>query len=116
MGYKCAPELANLFMSRFENQFILNSNIYLENIIVLKRFLDGIFLIWKGPVQFLLACKQFVNSVHVTIKFELKYDSKKINFLDVEIKRVGDRIETDTYRKPTDANSFLVNDSFHPQH
>lgn len=47
---------------------------------------------------------------------EVNYDSRRIKILDVDIKRVGNRTNTDTYRKPTDANSFLASDSFHPQH
>lgn len=44
--------------------------------------------------------------VHDTIKFEMTLDEAKINFLDSEARKVGNKIQADIYRKPTDANSF----------
>ena len=47
MGTKVAPVYANLFLGKFEEENILNTNDS-KNIIFYKRFLDDIFLLWKG--------------------------------------------------------------------
>lgn len=50
MGNPFAPSLANLFMTKFEEQHILNpdENPFYQNILVFRRFLDGIFLLFQN--------------------------------------------------------------------
>ena len=117
MGCKFAHELANLYMDRFERCHILNDeNTFRGSIVLYKRFLDDIFIIWKGTEEDLTAFGNYINTVYTSIKFEIKFDKKAINFLDVLVKKQGGVIHTDVYRKPTDVNSYFSGDSYHPLH
>ena len=44
-----------------------------DPIILLKRFLDDLFLIWRGKVQDLEAFLEQINNLHPTIKFTSSY-------------------------------------------
>lgn len=44
----------------------------------------------------------------------MKFDETQLSFLDILIIKENNTISTDLYRKPTDRNSFLRGDSFHP--
>lgn len=65
MGTKMAPSYANLFMGKIEQQLQSMST----NILFWKRFIDDIFLIWKGTQQELSNFTQDINQIHPTIKF-----------------------------------------------
>lgn len=53
MGSACAPSVANIFMERFESDFIYDpvANPFYENIKFWKHFIDDIFFIFKGPIE-----------------------------------------------------------------
>ena len=55
--------------------------------------------------------KQFLkilNSCHPTITFTAEYSLDKVNFLDVEVIRSGNKLLTDLYIKPTDTQPHLA--------
>lgn len=62
-------------------------------------------MVWNGTRESLINFGQLIN-IHTTIKFEMTFDKFKAHFLDVEIRRIGTILQTDIYRRPTDANSF----------
>ena len=113
MGTKCAPNYANLFMAYFEETFIYpriigNSTLYL-------RYIDDIFLIWKGTRQDLEAFIEEINSVHNTIKFDVNFSKTCVNFLDTTVAiTTNHTIKTTLYQKPTDRHNFLHHKSYHP--
>lgn len=45
----------------------------------------------------------------------MAYDNSKVYFLDVEIRRAGNTLQTEVYRSPPGANSYLTNDKFPPK-
>jgi len=55
-----------------------------------------------------------MNQAHPTIKFTSDYSKHAINFLDVQVKRKGNRLVTDLYIKPTDIHQYLEANSCHP--
>ncbi|OCT55733.1 hypothetical protein XELAEV_18004495mg [Xenopus laevis] len=57
----------------------------------------------------------FLNSMEDTLKFTNTCDKVTINFLDVQLTRVGTGLKTDLFRKTTDKNSLLHCTSFHPK-
>ncbi|XP_077163796.1 uncharacterized protein LOC143831932 [Paroedura picta] len=118
MGSPMAPTIANLFMIYLENQWLYNdiTNPFKSDINFYTRFLDDIFLVYLNPdsiEQFI----QWVNSQHSTIKFIGHYDMVEVPFLDtlVTLKPDG-RLTTTSYKKPTDRNTLLHFNSFHPPH
>ena len=113
MGTKCAPNYANLFMAHFEEIFIYPR--LRGKALLYLRYIDDIFLIWKGSKQELEEFIAEINSVHGTIKFDVNYSSSSVNFLDTKVTINPDHsIKTSLYQKPTDRHNFLHQKSYHP--
>ncbi|XP_063042950.1 uncharacterized protein LOC134437386 [Engraulis encrasicolus] len=57
----------------------------------------------------------YLNSINHNIKLSLEFSTTSINFLDLNIYVDSDgTLHTTIYRKPTDRNTILRADSFHP--
>ena len=113
MGTKCAPTYANLFMGKFEEMYILPKLI--GKSILYLRYIDDIFLIWKGSEEELKHFIDYINQVHSKIKFDIQYSYKEINFLDTKVQITNNgQLQTTLYKKPTDRKSFLHKKSYHP--
>lgn len=114
MGSPMAPNYANLFMGKFEQDFIYESNPFNQYLKVWYRYIDDIFFVWSGSEDELIVFHDYVNSRLPSIKFTLTYDCRTLPFLDVLVKKLDNTIQTEIYRKETDRNSFLHYQSFHP--
>ena len=113
MGTKCAVIYANLFMSHFEETHIYN--LIQRNCPFYKRFIDYIFLLWNGTLDELTTFLEEINRLHPTIKFDAKYSTSSIEFLDTKVYKFTDgKLHTTLYTKPTDRQSYLHNKSYHP--
>ena len=113
MGTICAPSYANIFLGFFESTHIypyIRGKCHLYT-----RFIDDIFMLWRGTENELLEFVNNLNKTHPTIKFELKYSRTEINFLDIVIyKDKNGKLQTKIYNKPTDHPSYLHSRSEHP--
>ena len=113
MGTRMAPQYANLFMGRLEQEFLdsceLKPSLYL-------RYIDDIFMLWPHGLDALQDFFLRFNAFHPTIKFKMDYSSESVNFLDTKVIFRNGHISTSLYRKPTDSLSFLHYSSFHPTH
>ena len=49
------------------------------------RYIDDIFLIWKGTGAELKEFLKMINRLHPTIKFDANYSFRDINFLDTVV-------------------------------
>ena len=68
MGTVCAASYANLFMAQFEEQHIYP---YIKDLALLHlRYIDDIFIIWKGTKEQLITFINELNKKLKTIKFE----------------------------------------------
>lgn len=104
-------------------------------LVLLRRFLDDIFMIWRGSVENLEQFLEQVNTLHPTIKFtseftcpfpctypaDIKHDcfcysSRSIPFLDTLVTIKNNTLVTDVYKKPTDRCQYLLPTSAHPAH
>ena len=111
---KCAPTYATLFMGKFEETYIL-PNIK-ENILQYSRYIDDIFFIRFGSQVDLIKAADHLNSLHPTIKFDIKYSREKIIFLDTTVIITNEsKLKTTTYNKPMDEKSYLHAKSYHPE-
>ena len=54
-----------------------------------------------------------LNRYHPTIKFTSKYSREKIDFVDVEILKEGNRLLTDIFVRSADTNQYLHATSCH---
>ena len=118
MGTKMAPPYANLFLGKLEEEQITNNDNYKNNIKFYKRFLDDIFLIWKGTLFELNLFLEFINTIHPTIKFTCQYSINEINFLDttIYIDTIKNTFMSKLFTKPTDTGTLLHYTSHHPKH
>ena len=99
-------------------------------LILFKRFLDDLFLIFRGSTKELLNLFQKINQIHPAIKLTMEHTSleneplnekrdctlkKSIQFLDTSCEIKNGKIEIDLYRKNTDRNQYLLPSSCHPK-
>nr|XP_055053423.1 uncharacterized protein LOC129438630 [Misgurnus anguillicaudatus] len=118
MGSKMSPSFASLYVGLFEQEYIYNTqaNPFIDYIAVWRRYLDDVFFIWTGSEKLLEDFFTFVNSKNEHLKFTISSDKEKMNFLDILITKENNILKTDLYRKPTDRNSILHGESYHPTH
>ena len=76
------------------------------------------FMIWEHGEETLLEFFRHLNSINPSIQFENppKYSKDSVEFLDVKLTRVGDKLKTDLYTKTTDTHQYLEFSSCHPYH
>ena len=87
---------------------------FISVLLIWKRFIDDIFLIFLGTQQEFLGLQNFMNSFHPSIKFTFESSTTQINFLDILIYIGADRkLQTTLYRKPTDCCALLHFKSHH---
>ena len=106
MGTICAPSYANIFMANVEAKHIYP---YIkEKSLLYLRYIDDIFMIWKGTKVELITFIKEPNEKHKTIEFDFQISPRKIAFLDAMLyKDENNNIQTTLYRKPTDQQAFL---------
>ena len=115
MGTKMAPAYANLFMGDIENTLIPMGH---SMIIMWKRFIDDIFLVWTGTEDELNTHVKEIKQVHRTIKFTCELSHSEITFLDVTLYK-GPRflregiLDIKTHIKPTNKQLYVHASSYH---
>ena len=78
------------------------------------RYLDDIFMIWKGTKAELMTFMKDLNEKHKTIKFNFQVSTREIAFLyTMSYKDVNNNIQTTLYRKLSDQQAFLHAKSEH---
>ncbi|OCT91869.1 hypothetical protein XELAEV_18014926mg [Xenopus laevis] len=72
-------------------------------------------MIWQGSEQLLREFVSKLNTNQFNISFTMNFDSSKLEFLDIEIKKDAQGlISTNLFRKKTASNSLLHAKSMHP--
>ena len=114
MGTKCAPPYSGIFMHYLES----NLKKGFESCILLwLRYIDDMFILFRGSLKKLNAFIEHANTFHNSIKFTFEYSKTTVNFLDVQVtKDKYHKLQTSIYRKPTKKNLLLKFSSFHPFH
>ena len=80
MGTTVAPIYANLFMNSPKETFIYPQANCPR---IWFRFMDDIWVIFRGTEKELNSFVEYCNSFHETIKFMVEYSKKSFTFLDV---------------------------------
>ena len=111
MGTRMAPQYANLFMAHFEENFFMT---YPKKPLLYYRYIDDVFLIWEHGEDELVKFQDALNQHHPSIKFTMEFSNDIVNFLDTQVFLNDDKLTTSVYKKPTDSNSYLHFESFHP--
>ena len=93
MGSPLAPALAEVFLTKLENEFITNSSNHL-GILFYYRFVHDIFLILPENIDENELLKIF-NNFHKNLRFTLEHEqNNKLNFLDVLISKNNGQLMT----------------------
>ena len=110
IGTKFASPYSNLLMTELEKIIFQNSEFKPS---LWLQYFDENFDIWTQDSQKLKELLNCINSLHPTIKFTMDDSATKINFLGVTVTKVGNKLETDLYCKPTDTHQYFHAQSNH---
>ena len=112
MGKIYASCYVNTFMANFEAK---HSHPNMKEMSLLYvRYIDDIFMIWKGTKAELIAFTKEPNEKPKTIKFDFQISARKIAILDlIKYKDENNNTQTTLYHKPTDKKAFLHANSEH---
>ena len=89
-----------------------------SKILMWRRFLDDIFILWTGSKEELEDFMCQINGFHETIKFtkDGDFERRSTHFLDVAVKIEDGKLSTDLFVKETAACAYLSPESWHPPH
>ena len=100
MGSPAGPSLANAFLCHHEVQWLDDCPEHFKPVLY-RRYVDDTFLLFK-KIDHVPLFLDYLNSKHANIKFTCETEvDNSLAFLDVKVNRVGNKFETDVYRKPT---------------
>ena len=122
MGTKFAPIYSTLSIGYLEVKLyekvtqVFGDEFGLYFISNWKRFLDDCFVPWTKSVGDLQTLHDILNNLHRDINFTLQFSKTEQSFLDVLVKNLDGKIETDIYYKDTDSKQYLLFHSCHPRH
>ena len=114
MGTPCACVYATLFFAYYERTYIIPK--YKQNILLYKRFIDDIFLVWKNNPNDPSAFKSFKQDLNDQCKlnWETEKLTKSVNFLDLTITWKKNKFITRTYQKAMNLFLYIPEHSAHP--
>ena len=108
MGIPSAPDVANLYMSYFEDSFA-------DNFLLYKRYIDDVFVIVEAPTRKdALKALDVIQADNLTLTWSV--DKVTINFLDLQITQEAGYLSFQPYRKPLNSYERLPYNSYHPIH
>ena len=113
VGTKFALTYTYIFMDKLETDF-LNTQEYLP--LVWYRYIDDIFFIWTHGEEKLKFFLADLNKYHPNINFTHESNKECINFLDLKVSLLDNKLSTDLYIEPTDRHQYLHYSSSHPDH
>ena len=108
MGSPLSPVVANLFMEHLEeNTTALRPKMWI-------RYVDDTFVIWPHGNAELKEFHRHLNHQNTSIQFTIEEEKEeKIPFLDVLVRRQGNKLQTSVYRKPTHTDRYIQFSSHH---
>ena len=114
MGSVFSPDFGNLFCGYLEDKHVWKNNPFKDHIILWRRYIDDIFLLWKAPLDTFHAFLDYLNSLVPSIKFNAEVSKTDVTFLDTRISINAGKLSSTLYTKSTDRNSLLHASSAHP--
>lgn len=112
MGSPLSPWLTEVYMNHFEGRLFNSNNHLIRNIVCWHRYVDDVFCIWTGSTRQLDNFLNFLNSLNPNIQFTLETENNdQLNFLDLTITRINNKLKFGIYRKPTTSDTIIPFDS-----
>lgn len=116
MGGSASPPLANAGMNYLEEVLAKRMAHLLKYVLLWKRLIDDILIIWNGPPNLLLEFCEAYNQLHPRIRITWTDPSKKVDFLDLHIFERNSDIHHKTHQKILNKYLYVPSSSFHPAH
>ncbi|CAJ0966395.1 unnamed protein product [Ranitomeya imitator] len=85
MGSNVAPAYANLYMDRFEWDFVNTNPGFQQHALAWYRHIDDVFCVWRGDQTSLLEFYDTINTVRPELSFTLVHHRDEVTFLDTKI-------------------------------
>ncbi|OCT95147.1 hypothetical protein XELAEV_18012831mg [Xenopus laevis] len=89
-------------MSWFEEGHVYTDGLFASHCLSWWRYIDDVFLLWRGDLASLHTFLDAINEAHDDIKFTMNASLPEIAFLYVTVIRTQDRFATKIFTKPTD--------------
>jgi hypothetical protein len=113
MGTNAAVHLANLYLSELLDKYIGSR----QQTFYYGRYIDDIFIIWKGSLESWNNCRSCINNLYPNLKIDDWHESRNhAIFLDLNITFVNGRFYTSVYQKELNKYFYLTPESFHQPH
>ena len=113
IGTKFAPLYACIFMDEVEKFFLETQS---KKPLVWLRYVDDIFFIWTHGELELERFLKDLNNFTPNLSFPHEASKNCIPFLDLKVKLIDGKLETDLCMKPTDRSQYLHYLSSHAEH
>ena len=116
MGAPFSPTIANIFMSIMLQDFLKTQQ---THPLLIKRYIDDIFMIWTGPTLKLTSFLNDLNAFHHNLHFTHQQSPTSIDFLDLTIYKsltfpFTNLLDTKTFQKHLNLYQYLHFTSDHP--
>jgi hypothetical protein len=114
MGAPTSAILSEIYLQFLENNVIYNI-LKTHNIAGYFRYVDDILVIYYNVKSNIHEVLNDFNQIALKLKFTIEEKiERKLNFLDITIRREQHHITTSIYRKPTTTDTIIPSDSCHP--
>ena len=80
------------------------------------RYIDNFHFISTHVNDKLASFLNVLSNYHPYIRFIQEFNKEHIQFLDLNVKLLGNKLSTDLYSKSTDRHQYLHYMSSHPEH
>lgn len=114
MGAAWAPAYACLHLGLWEEEEVFNSPMYLGHVHTWLRYIEDVFMVWRGNLKDLRLFIDHLNQNKRNIHLTCTCDQIEISFLVLWITVEEGQLHTRTFRKETAANTLLRADRHHP--
>ena len=82
-----------------------------------NRFRDDIYTPWIGTIEQLNRFGRWLNSIHKSLKFTIKYSTSGMEFIELFVYSDANNVlRTKLYSKPSDTFNYLIPSSCHKTH
>lgn len=113
MGTNAAVHLANLYLAKLLDPYLSSR----PQTFFYRRYIDDVFILWKGTIEQWNRCKSNINKLHPKLKiFDWTESSKTATFLDIDVLLYNNGFRTSVYQKELNKYFYLSPKSCHAAH
>lgn len=116
MGSPLSGILSEVYLNYIENAFIFSdNNKYKNKILFYHRYVDDTIVLFDGNTRQINLLLKYLNNIEPHLKFTVETEkSDSINFLDLKVKKINNKLDFSIFRKPTTTDQTIHSTSYHP--